>query len=126
MGRNRVKHKGGLGNALIKQKHKKNFKEHEHFVKEGEEIKEYKTKQKLESCIVRDPLNEFLYEAELAHKKFEGIRDTKIIPNETKVIVKNNNYQAKSDLKNRDEILEKVQFLRIPRRPNWQDKTAEE
>ena len=71
-------------------------------------------------------MNEFLYEAELAHKKFEGIRNTKIISNETKIIVKHNNYQAKTDLKNRDEILEKVQFLRIPRRPNWKDKSAEE
>ena len=49
----------------------------------------------------------------------------KIIPNETKVIVKSNNYQARSDLKNRDEILEKVQFIRIPRRPDWKDKTIE-
>lgn len=35
MGRNRVKHKGGLGNALIKSKNKKNLKEHENYIKEG-------------------------------------------------------------------------------------------
>ena len=60
-----------LGRALIKNKNKRKMEAQKFLKKTGAEEKEVAVKQKLESCSDRDPLSDFLYNAELTQTKFE-------------------------------------------------------
>jgi len=65
------KQPSGLGRALIKSKNKRHMAAAQFLKKTGAEEKEVLPKQKLESCIQRDSLADFLYTAELTQQKFE-------------------------------------------------------
>lgn len=118
---------GGLGNALRKSKNKKRVAEKIYYQKHGEEKKEVQKKAQLESCTEQSGLKEFLYEAELAQKKFEGIRDVQIIVDTTQVIFKKNKiFSGETDKEKREEILNNIKFLKIPKRPDWHNKTIEQ
>lgn len=61
-----------LGRALIKSKNKSKMAAHAFLKKTGAEEKEVLPKQKLQSCVQRDSMADFLYTAELTQQKFEA------------------------------------------------------
>ncbi len=65
------KQPSSLGRALIKSKNKRHMAAAQFLKKTGAEEKEVLPKQKLESCVQRDSLADFLYTAELTQQKFE-------------------------------------------------------
>lgn len=118
---------GGLGNALRKSKNRKKIVEKVYYQKHGEERKEIEKKAQLESCTEQSGLKEFLYEAELAQKKFEGIRNTQIIVNTAQVIFKKKKiFSGITEKEKREEVLKNIKFLKIPKRPDWHNKTIEQ
>lgn len=114
-----------LGNVLLKSKNKNTLKKKAYIKKMGAEENNLLDKQpKLQSVLERDNLNDFLYQAEIANKKFEAYK-------EKKVIIKENLLHQKIIKKEGEDIdditiFNKFKKLRIPRRPDWKGKTAEE
>lgn len=124
MGKDKVANHG-LGRALIKAKNKKDLSLHVYFDEHGALPLEMNAKQKLESKTERDAMDDFLYEAELLQKKFEGVRDQTIIVKDSLLIYKNKNDElARRETK--EKILEKVKYLRLPRKPDWKGKEPEQ
>lgn len=98
-----------------------------YYDKKGVERKDVKEKAKLQSCTEANPLNEFLYQAEIANEEFQGHVHKEIKINQQQVIFKQRKiYSGVTDQEKRKEILQKVKFLRIPRRPAWQKLSKEQ
>lgn len=124
MGKDKVTN-NGLGRALIKAKNKKDLKLHTFFDEHGALPVEMNAKQKLESKTERDAMDDFLYEAELLQKKFEGVRDQTIIVKDSLLIYKNQSDELMRR-ETKEKILEKVKFLRLPRKPDWKGKEPDQ
>lgn len=111
----------GLGRALIKSKNKKDLSLTVFFAEHGALPLELNAKQKLESKTERPAMDEFLYEAELLQKKFEGVKDATIIVKDSLLIYKNQSDElARRETK--EKILAEVKYLRLPRKPDWRGK----
>ena len=115
----------GLGRALMNSKTKKDIQKNIYYEKYGAEMVEVNPKQKLESKTERPAMEEFLYEAELMQKRFEGVKDKTLIVKDAQVIIRNkDNIEKRRE--NKEKIVQKVNYLRIPRRPDWKGKTVEQ
>jgi len=124
MGKDKVIN-SGLGRALIKSKNKKELNLNIYFAEHGALPVEVNSKKKLESKTEQDAMNEFLYEAELLQKKFEGVKDQTIIVKDSLLIYKNKNDEMVRR-ETKEKILEQVKYLRLPRKPDWKGKTPEQ
>ena len=124
MGKDKV-FNSGLGRALIKSKNKKDLSVNVYFEEHGALPVEVNAKKKLESKTEQDAMGDFLYEAELLQKKFEGVKDQTIIVKDSLLIYKNKNDEL-ARRETREKILEKVKYLRLPRKPDWKGKTPEQ
>jgi len=123
MGKDKV-FNNGLGRALIKSKNKKDLSLTVFFGEHGALPVEQNAKQKLESKTEQNAMDEFLYEAELLQKKFEGVKDQTIIVKDSLLIYKNQSDElARRETK--EKILQEVKYLRLPRKPDWHGKDIE-
>lgn len=124
MGKDKV-FNNGLGRALIKSKNKKDVKLKTYYGEHGALPTETNAKAKLESQTQRDAMGDFLYEADLLEKRFEGVRDQTIIVRDSLLILKNQNDET-ARREAREKALAEVKYLRLPRKPDWHGKTAEQ
>ena len=136
----RAKNMGNLGGALIKSRNKAKLAFKKRVNDNKADIKILNSKEKLESTTHMSDLTEFIYKAGLEERNFAGQKMSRILIEEnkqTKIInIKGapswdlNSYPESSVTYIDNEMSEKkinvnMKFMKIPRKPDWFQKSSE-
>lgn len=74
------KGRSGLGSSLMKSRNRKIVERKQYIVRnKAEDIDEKSGTEVLESCLERNSLNDFLYDAELRQEQFNAVRGPRLV-----------------------------------------------
>lgn len=112
---------GGLGTSLNKAIGKSKLTKIAYAEKhKQEELPE--NKPKLVSCLERDNLADFLYNAEISQQKFDATKAPRLVIKnclKNQVVVDLQGKQIDLTTEEEQKIIEEMKYSRIPRRPKW-------